>query len=66
MIGRQCLGAFPKQLPRLIGMGEIKVTFAVQPRVLANDLNTYGPQERAIGSFDHLKFRQPFLQVIGG
>jgi hypothetical protein len=46
-------------------VGEIKVTFAVQPRMLPDDLNTNGPQHAVIGGHDHLKFCQAFLQFIG-
>jgi hypothetical protein len=47
-------------------MGEIKITLAVQPRVLPNDLNPDGAEQLAVGGFDHLKFSQARLQFIGG
>ncbi len=47
-------------------MGEVKITLAVQPRVLPDDLNPDGAEQLAVGRFDHLKLSQAFLQVIGG
>ena len=50
----------------VVGKGKIQVALAVQPRVLPDDLNANGAQQFAVGGFNHLKFRQPFFQFVGG
>jgi hypothetical protein len=56
------LDAFPEQLPRGIGHGKIRVPFAVEQGVLADDLNANRADDLSVGSFNHLKFGEPFFQ----
>ena len=52
-------------MPRLIGKGKVKETFAVQSRVLPDDLYADGAKQFAVGSFSDLKFSRAFSQLIG-
>ena len=61
-MGGNGLDAFPEQLPRGIGHGKIRVPFAVEQGVLADDLNANRADDLSVGSFNHLKFGQSFFQ----
>ena len=63
-MGGNGLDAFPEQLPRGIGHGKIRVSFAVEPGVPAVDLNANRADDWSVGSFHHLKFGEPFFQFI--
>jgi hypothetical protein len=58
------LDAFPEQFPRGIRHGKIRVAFAVEQGMLANDLNANRADDLSIGSFNHLKFGQPLFQFV--
>ena len=63
-MGGDGLDAFPEQLPRGIGHGKIRVTFAVEQGVLADDLNADRADNLSVGGFNHLEFGQPLFQFV--
>jgi hypothetical protein len=63
-MGGDGLDAFPEQLACGIGHGKIRVTFAVEQGVLADDLNANRADDLPVGGFNHLEFGQPLFQFI--
>ena len=64
MMSGDGLDAFPEQFPRGIRHGKIRVTFAVEQGMLADDLDANRADDLPPGRFNHLKFSQPPFQFV--
>ena len=62
-MGGDGLDAFPEQLPRGVGHGKIRVSFAVEQGVPADDLNADRTDDLSVSRLHHLKFSQPLFQI---
>jgi hypothetical protein len=66
MVGGERLNPLPKQFPRGVGIGKIRIILAMEPGVLPDNLQPQCAREPAIGIFGDLEFRQSFFHFIHG